>query len=110
MPAALSLLAVTFPEGLERDRAVGLLGAVGGAAASAGVVLGGLLASGPGWRWSFLVNVPIGAVLIAIALVYLAPDGRADRAGRIGYVGTTTVTAGLLLAVSAGPSRSSASS
>ncbi|TQM06448.1 MFS transporter [Pseudonocardia kunmingensis] len=99
IPAALSLLAVTFAEGPERDRAFGLLGAVGGVTASGGVVLGGLLASGPGWRWSFLVNVPIGVVLIAVVLLFLAPDRCGDRTGRLDVAGATTVTGGLLLAV-----------
>jgi EmrB/QacA subfamily drug resistance transporter len=99
VPSALSLLAVTFPEGPERDRAIGLFGAVGGLAGTVGVVLGGLLASGPGWRWSFFINVPIGVVLIAIALVLLAPDGHSDRTGRLDVAGATTVTGGLLLSV-----------
>jgi len=99
VPSTLSLLAVTFPEGPERDRAIGLFGAVGGLAGTVGVVLGGLLASGPGWRWSFFINVPIGVVLIAIALVFLGPDGRSDRAGRLDVAGATTVTGGLLLSV-----------
>ncbi len=99
VPSALSLLAVTFPEGPERDRAIGLFGAVGGLAGTVGVVLGGLLASGPGWRWSFFINVPIGVVLIAIALVFLAPDGHSDRTGRLDVAGATTVTGGLLLSV-----------
>ena len=99
VPSTLSLLAVTFPEGPERDRAIGLFGAVGGLAGTVGVVLGGLLTSGPGWRWSFFINVPIGVVLIAIALVFLGPDGHSDRAGRLDVAGATTVTGGLLLSV-----------
>lgn len=99
VPSALSLLAITFPEGPERNRAIGLFGAVGGLAGTVGVVLGGLLASGPGWRWSFFINVPMGVVLVAIALVFLAPDGRSDRAVRLDVAGATTVTGGLLLSV-----------
>ncbi len=99
VPAALSLIAVTFAEGPERDRAFGLLGAVGGVTASGGVVLGGVLASGPGWRWSFLVNVPIGVVLIAVVLLFLATDRPDDRGGRLDVAGAITVTGGLLLAV-----------
>ena len=59
-PAALSLLAVTFAEGRERDRALGIFGAVGGVAGSVGVVASGLLTAGPGWRWAFFINVPVG--------------------------------------------------
>ncbi len=99
VPSALSLLAVTFAEGRERDRAIGLFGAVGGLAGTVGVVVGGLLASGPGWRWSFFLNVPIGVVLIAIALVFLARDERSDRVRRLDVTGATTATGGLLLSV-----------
>ncbi len=96
-PAALSLLAVTFPEGRERDRAVATFGAVGGGAGSVGVVAGGLLTAGPGWRWSFLINVPAGAALIAGALAFLAPDAPGDRAARLDVAGAVTATGGLLL-------------
>jgi MFS family permease len=98
-PAALSLLAVTFDEGRERARAVGLFGAVGGAAGSVGIVAGGLLAAGPGWRWSFFINVPAGVVFIVVAAVFLGPDRAGDRTTRLDAAGATTVTAGLLLFV-----------
>jgi len=74
VPAALSLLAVHFPEGPERDRAFGIFGATGGAAGTVGVVIGGLLTAGPGWRWSFLINVPAGLALIVLTAVFLAAD------------------------------------
>jgi EmrB/QacA subfamily drug resistance transporter len=98
-PAALSLLAVTFAEGRERHRAIGLFGAVGGVAGSVGVVAGGLLAGGPGWRWSFLINVPVGVVLIMVAVVFLARDRAGDRTTRLDIAGATTITGGLLLFV-----------
>ena len=59
-PAALSLVGVTFADGPERNRAVGIFGAVAGAAGPVGVVAGGLLSAGPGWRWAFFINVPEG--------------------------------------------------
>ncbi len=64
-PAALSILAVTFKEGAERNRALGLYGATAGVSASVGVIASGLLTEGPGWRWVFLINVPVGVLLIA---------------------------------------------
>ena len=73
-PAALSLLAVTFAEGRDRDRAFGIFGAVGGVAGSVGVVASGLLTAGPGWRWAFFINVPVGTVAIALALAFLVAD------------------------------------
>ncbi|HEX6325532.1 MAG TPA: MFS transporter [Jiangellaceae bacterium] len=98
VPAGLSLLAVTFAEGSNRDRALGIFGAVGGMAGGVGVVASGLLTGGPGWRWGFFINVPIGVVLIALAAVFLAPD-RVRRTTRLDITGAITVTGGLLLFV-----------
>ena len=99
-PAALSIIAVTFAEGAERNRALGIYGAVTGIAASVGVIASGLLTDGPGWRWVFFINVPVGALLIAMAALFLAVDAR-DRARseRFDVGGAVTVTAGLLLLV-----------
>jgi MFS family permease len=97
-PAALSLIAVTFAEGPERDRALGIFGAVGGIAASVGVVASGLLAGGPGWRWAFYINVPVGLLLIGLAALF-APNRAGDRGARLDVAGATTVTGALLLFV-----------
>src|ERR1700680_5107823 len=64
-PAALSILTTTFAEGPERNKALGIWGAVSGSGAAAGVLLGGALTSGLNWSWIFFVNVPVGVVLIA---------------------------------------------
>jgi EmrB/QacA subfamily drug resistance transporter len=98
-PAALSLLAVTYAEGHERNRAFGIFGAVGGMAGSVGVVASGLLTAGPGWRWSFFINVPAGLLFIVLTAVFLTPDQPADRGKRLDVAGATTVTGGLLLFV-----------
>jgi EmrB/QacA subfamily drug resistance transporter len=98
-PAALSLIAVTFAEGQERNRAIGLFGAVGGVAGSVGVVASGLLTAGPGWRWAFLINVPAGVLMIALAMAGLPADRAGERTGRLDVAGATTVTGGLLLFV-----------
>jgi EmrB/QacA subfamily drug resistance transporter len=95
-PAALSLLAVAFREGRERNRALGIFGAVGGAAGTVGVVASGLIAAGPGWRWAFFINVPAGLVLIALAATCLAADELGGRSGRLDVVGASMVTGGLL--------------
>jgi len=98
-PAALSIIAVTFAEGADRNRALGIFGAVAGVSASVGVIASGLLTDGPGWRWVFLVNVPIGVLLIAMAAKFLPVDAR-DRSGeRFDAAGAVTVTGGLLVLV-----------
>ena len=78
-PAALSIITVTFSEGAERNRALGIWGAVASAGGAAGVLLGGILTSGLSWRWVLFVNVPIG--LIA---ALLAPRTLARAAPRTG--------------------------
>ena len=59
-PAALSILMRTFPEGAERNRAIGAWGATGGIAATAAWIVGGPLIDGPGWQWVFWINIPVG--------------------------------------------------
>jgi EmrB/QacA subfamily drug resistance transporter len=98
-PAALSILAVNFAEGAERNRALGIFGAVGGMSASVGVIASGLLTDGPGWRWIFFINVPVGVLLIAMAAAFLAVDVRERQGSRFDVAGATTVTGGLLLLV-----------
>jgi EmrB/QacA subfamily drug resistance transporter len=98
-PAALSILAVTFSEGQERNRALGIYGAVGGTSATVGVIASGLLTDGPGWRWIFFINVPIGIALVTLATVFLVSDRAARGTGRFDVAGATTVTGGLLLLV-----------
>ncbi|RZS30359.1 EmrB/QacA subfamily drug resistance transporter [Herbihabitans rhizosphaerae] len=95
-PAALSLLAVTFREGRERNRALGILGAVASVGGTAGVVASGLIAAGPGWRWAFFINVPTGLVLIALATIGLAADAARGRSGRLDIAAASTVTGGLV--------------
>ena len=98
-PSALSILAVTFTEGRERNWALGIFGAVGGTSASVGVIASGLLTDGPGWRWIFFINLPIGALLILLAARFLPADRRTTHSRRFDALGATTVTGGLLLLV-----------
>ncbi len=66
-PAALSVVVRLF-EGEERNRALGIWSALGGAGAAVGVLVGGVLSAGPGWPWVFFVNVPAGLLVFAILL------------------------------------------
>lgn len=97
-PAALSILANTFAEGDERNKALGIFGAVGGSAAAFGVILSGALSSGPGWEWIFLINVPIGIVLVGCALAYVPESAPVER-GSADVLGAFSVTAGLMAIV-----------
>jgi MFS family permease len=82
LPAALSILTSTFPEGAERNKALGIFAAVSGSAASVGVIAGGLFTEGPGWEWIFLVNVPIGAALVALVMTFIPGARPASRGPR----------------------------
>jgi len=98
-PAALSIITTTFAEGAERNRALGIWGAVAGAGGAAGVLLGGILTSALSWRWVLFVNVPIGLTAAALAPRVLL-ESRADDGGTsFDLPGAVTVTAGLALLV-----------
>ncbi len=98
-PAALSIVTTTFAEGPERNKALGVWGAVAGAGGAAGVLLGGVLTQGLGWQWVLWVNVPIGltAAFLAPRLVPESRDEVEDRSFDI--PGAVAVTAGLALLV-----------
>jgi EmrB/QacA subfamily drug resistance transporter len=94
-PAALSLVTSIFAEGAERNRALSVWGAVAGSGAAAGVLLGGVLTSGLGWRSVLFVNVPIGIAAILLTPRLIA-ESRGDVDGRgFDLPGAVTVTGGL---------------
>jgi EmrB/QacA subfamily drug resistance transporter len=91
-PSALSLV-VTMFDGAERDRALGIWSALGGAGAALGLLFGGLLTAGPGWPWVFFVNVPVG-VLLGLSLHRSLPrDAATTSPGRLDLLGAALVTA-----------------
>ena len=96
-PAALSLVTVLFEEGAERNKAMGVWGAVAGSGGAVGVLLGGMLTEWAGWEWVLFVNVPVGIAAAALA-PRLLPESRTE--GRhFDFAGAFTVTAGLSLLV-----------
>ncbi len=98
-PAALSIITTTFAEGPDRNRALGVWGAVAGAGGAAGVLLGGVLTSGLSWRWVLFVNVPIGLAAAALAPRTLSESHGEDGVRSFDFPGAVTVTAGLALLV-----------
>jgi EmrB/QacA subfamily drug resistance transporter len=99
LPAALSILTTTFKEGADRNKALGIWGGVGGLASAAGVILGGLLTEGPGWRWVMFVN-PLAVVLVLGGVFWLiSGDRRRARLADFDVPGTVLATAGMLLLV-----------
>src|SRR5256885_364138 len=98
-PAALSIVTTTFAEGSERNRALGIWGAVAGSGGAAGVLLGGVLTDSAGWEWVFFVNTPVTLAAAAVAPALIA-ESRADSLRRhFDTLGAVTVTAGLSLLV-----------
>src|SRR3954467_9826260 len=81
-PAALSVVTKTF-DGAERDKALGIWSAMGGGGSAIGVLLCGLLTSGPGWPWVFYVKVPIGLIVFALLLRLLPADRPVGQQGRL---------------------------
>ena len=98
-PAGLSILTTSFNSGDDRNRALGVWGAISGLAAAAGVFLGGVLSQGPGWRWVLFVNLPV-CVLILYGAYRLVPGGRpAARSAGFDIPGAVLATGGMLLLV-----------
>jgi EmrB/QacA subfamily drug resistance transporter len=98
-PAALSIITNTFAEGAERNRALGVWGAVAGSGGAAGVLLGGVLTEYLGWEWVLFVNVPIAVAAALLAPRLLAESRDEVRERRFDIAGATSVTAGLALLV-----------
>jgi EmrB/QacA subfamily drug resistance transporter len=99
LPTALSVLTTTFAEGKDRNTALGAWGGTGGLASAAGVLIGGVLTEGPGWRWVMFVN-PIACALLLVPVFRLI-EGERHRRRLVNFdaAGALLVTAGMLLLV-----------
>ncbi|MFE3450937.1 MFS transporter [Nonomuraea sp. NPDC059194] len=93
-PATLAVINTSFTEPNARAKAFGAWSASGGVGGLAGAVAGGAITTGLSWRWVFLINVPIGAVLIVMAMMSLAAT-RTGRRESLDLTGAVTGTAGL---------------
>ena len=98
-PAALSIVMTSFEEGAERNKALGIWGALGGSGAAVGVLAGGVLTKYLGWEWIFFVNVPVGA-LVLVLTPRIVPESRREGAERsYDVLGAVLVSGGLALLV-----------
>jgi EmrB/QacA subfamily drug resistance transporter len=97
-PAALSIIMTSFDEGAERNKALGIWGAIGGSGAAVGVLAGGVLTKYLGWEWIFFVNVPVGVIALLLAPRFVR-ESRSDREQTQDIAGAVTITAGLALLV-----------
>ncbi|MEU4449828.1 MFS transporter [Nocardioides sp. NPDC023903] len=93
IPSTLALLITSFPEPEERTRAIAIYSAVIGAGASVGIIVGGVFTEYLSWRWGFLVNVPLGILILALSPRYL-PETE-PRPGRVDILGALSVTIGM---------------
>ena len=98
-PSALAIIMTTFEEGSERNKALGIWGALGGIGATAGWLIGGPLTEGLGWEWIFFINIPVGLAAL-VASVFVLPESRRAVVGRsYDPAGALSVTAALFLLV-----------
>jgi EmrB/QacA subfamily drug resistance transporter len=97
-PATLSIITTTFEEGSERNKALGVWGAMGGSGAAAGVLFGGILTQYAGWEWIFFVNVPVGAAVLALTRPFVR-ESRIPGLHGFDFPGAATITASLALLV-----------
>ena len=98
-PAALAMIVDVFPAGRPRERAVAAWTGVAAVGGAAGLVLGGVIAQALGWRWIFLVNVPVGLAVLALAPRILPESQADDVPGELDVLGAGMATGGLGLLV-----------
>ena len=98
-PTALSIIATTFPDGSERNKALGIWGGLGGLGATAAWLIGGPLVDGPGWEWIFFINIPLGLAALALSPVLLRESRAALPRRSYDPAGSLTVTGALVLLV-----------
>ncbi|WP_246495717.1 DHA2 family efflux MFS transporter permease subunit [Streptomyces zagrosensis] len=94
-PVAFALITVTLPAGPARSRALGLWGMAGAAGGAVGVLAGGLLTEGAGWRSVLLINVPLVLLALAGTRRWVAADRRTGAAPRLDLVGAALITLGM---------------
>jgi MFS family permease len=97
VPAALSLVTNTFRREEERNKALATWSAVGGAGATAGILLGGLITVTLGWQWIFFINVPVGGVMLLLSPVLLREPPASEGSRKVDVPGTVAITSAIAL-------------
>jgi len=98
-PTALSIISTTFTEGAERNKALGIWGGLGGVGAATAWLIGGPLVDGPGWRWIFFINIPVGVAALALSPVLLRESRGSLTRRSYDPAGALTITGALVLLV-----------
>src|SRR6266545_5032597 len=98
-PSVFSITSVLFKEGAERNKALGILGAIAGSGAAIGVLAGGVLTQFAGWEWIFFVNVPIGIAALFLVPIFVRESHSEGMTRHFDAAGAVTVTASLMLLV-----------
>src|SRR3954452_18704979 len=98
-PTALSIVTTTFPEGAERNKALGIWAAIGGGGATAAWLVGGPITDGLGWEWIFFLNVPVALGVVALSPALLRESRDVGHGRRFDVAGAVTITAALVALV-----------
>jgi EmrB/QacA subfamily drug resistance transporter len=98
-PTALSLLLTVFPDGRDRNKALGIWGGLGGIGATAGLLIGGPVTEGLGWEWVFFINVPVALAVLLLTPRLLPESFDQDCVHCFDLAGALTVTTAVLLLV-----------
>jgi EmrB/QacA subfamily drug resistance transporter len=98
-PTALSIISTTFPEGSERNKALGIWSMMGATGATAAWLIGGPLVEGPGWEWIFFINIPLGLAALALTPLLLRESRASVTRRSYDPAGALTITAALVLLV-----------
>jgi EmrB/QacA subfamily drug resistance transporter len=98
-PSALSIITTTFEEGAERNKALGIWGALGGIGATTAWLIGGPIVDGLGWEWIFFINIPVGVIALALSPLLLRESLGTTTKRSYDPVGALTITGALALLV-----------
>jgi EmrB/QacA subfamily drug resistance transporter len=98
-PTALSIITTIFDEGTERNKALGIWGALGGIGATTAWLIGGPIVDGLGWQWIFFINIPVGLVALALSPVLLRESTAVTTRRSFDPAGALTITGALALLV-----------